>query len=90
MESQTTLRSLLLSAPDSIMDASLHNIISEEWDDEPTALQILKAADFGACYALTSDAMMMVLHHALETALKRENTTFETLVEQAVWRESML
>lgn len=88
MEPQMTLRSLLLSAPDGVMDAKLLSMIKEEWDDEPTALQILKVADFGACYALTTDAMM-VLNHALNTALKRENTTFEALIGQAVWRESM-
>jgi hypothetical protein len=77
----------LLSAPDSQLDASVFPLI-EKWNDEPTALQILEVLDHCVYGALASGFVMKLLEQMLSIAIKKENTTYEKVVENATWRST--
>lgn len=76
---------VLMSAPDSELDAQAKELI-KEWDECPKALQILKVLDVCAYAALASDTAMTVLDIMYKTALKAEGMTHDDAVKLATWR----
>lgn len=80
-----TPKEMLLSAPDGQIAHSLFPLI-EQWDDEPTSLQILEVIDKSIYSALASSFVLKVLNIFLEQALERESKTLEDLVPLATWR----
>lgn len=76
--SNQNIRDLLLSAPPGQIDQSLKNIIAE-FDDEPSATQLLKALDHAVHYASTSQFTTSVLTALFErksSTEKEEATKF--------------
>lgn len=80
-----TPKEMLLTAPDGQLDHSLFATI-EQWDDEPTGLQVLEVLDKSIHCALASSFVIKVLNIFLDQALERENKTLEDLVPLATWR----
>ena len=81
------LRDLLISAPDSQIDASMRPLL-EKWGEPPTALQILEVLDQCIHGSLASGLVVAVLQAEYDLALAREATTHEAVVRGAAWRTS--
>lgn len=79
-----------LAAPASQVDPQVIKMIREQWDDTPSALQILEVQDKCAYYGLSSDFVVTALQVTLEVALKSENTSLEDILPQATWRKEMI
>lgn len=84
------LKPMLLSAPDSQLDACLFKYI-EKWSDTnpPLALDILRILDYSARGGLASGFVMNLLSMYLDEALERENITRQDLNEMAPWRNGI-
>lgn len=76
---------LLLEAPDNQLDEQA-KVFIRQWDEVPTALQILKVLDICVHAALASSFAMSVLNVMYENALKAEGKKHEDLVPLATWR----
>jgi hypothetical protein len=85
MEKLRELVSLLMSAPDSFLDASLKPKI-RTWSDPPTPLQILEVLDFTIHGGLASGAIVAILQDVYYKRLEEEKTTHEEVVKLATWR----
>lgn len=81
-----SIKTTMLQAPATQMDESIRAII-REWDDPPTALQVLKALDFCVHGGAASSFVVTALQIVLRSACARENTTLTALVAQASWRK---
>ena len=81
------MRSILLQAPDSHLDAATIAII-RKWDVPETAAQVLEALDCAVYGGGASDFMMKVLNILLQSAIEDEKTTYEDVckVAKATWR----
>jgi len=82
----SSLKALLLEAPDDQLDKSMLPLI-EMWDDEPKAIQILQVLDRCIYSALASGFVVSTLQIMLEAAMKAEQLTLEQLVPLATWRQ---
>lgn len=85
-----TIKEIWLTAPDGQFAIELKYLI-EEWDDEPTATQLLKTLDYCAAYAGASTFTMQALNMMYESALTAEGTArsaVETLATLG-WRASI-
>jgi hypothetical protein len=80
-----TLRELLLTAPDSQLDASMVELV-KSWSDPPTAIQVLEVVDLCVFGSLASGVLVTLLQYELEDAFKREGTTLKEVLKLAVWR----
>lgn len=58
-----------------------------EWDDSPTALQILKSIDSAIHGSDCTTFVIRTLEVYLDRAIEKEQTTYEDVVKQAVWRK---
>ncbi len=81
------LKQLMMSAPDSQMDASMKPLI-EKWSDPPTSLQILEVLDKTIFAALASGFVVTLMQMLYEEALQIEGTTHDANVPLATWREN--
>lgn len=81
-----SFKDILLEAPDSQLDSHALPMI-QEWNEPPTALQVLKVLDFSVRYAWGSNIVMKLLNFEYRSALTRENTTNEEVVKLATWRD---
>ena len=80
------LSELLLTAPDSQLDASMKPLI-KQWSDPPSALQVLEVLDHCIHGALASGFVVAVLQVEYDVALKREGKTHQDMVPLATWRD---
>jgi hypothetical protein len=80
------LKRILLSAQYDQLAHSMFPLI-KEWNDIPTALQILEVLDKCVHAGLASAAVINVLETLLENALAGEKKTLEEIVEHAHWRK---
>lgn len=81
------LKTILLSAPDSQLDASMFPLISK-WDEpEPTSIQVLEVLDHCINGSLASGFIVTFLQTLYDIALKREGKTHQDNVPLAKWRK---
>ena len=80
-----TLKTLLLTAPDSQLDASMVELV-KLWNDPPSALQVLEVLDLSIHGGLASKVVILSLEMAFEAALAREGMPIQELVQYATWR----
>lgn len=59
----------------------------QEWDDSPTALQILKTIDWAIHGSDCTNFVIMTLEVYLDNAIEAEQTTYEDVVKLATWRK---
>ena len=59
----------------------------QEWDDSPTALQILKSIDWAIHGSDCTTFVIRTLEIYLDKAIEKEQTTYEDVVKQATWRK---
>jgi hypothetical protein len=83
-----SIKTVLLTAPDSQMDACLFPII-ETWGDEPVALQLLEIIDKAIYGSLMSGQLLYALQLLYEDKLKSEGKTHDDLVPLATWRNEV-
>ena len=81
----STIKDLLLAAPEEELDPSIFPLI-ETWEEPPTTLQVLEVLDHCVYFALAGDFVMNVLNTLLAAGIKGENTTYEEVVMKATWR----
>ena len=80
------MKKLFLIAPETqISDYAKATI--EEWDEEPTALQLLKTLDYCIFTAEASGFVIKTIEVLMDKAIEREATTYEDIVKLAVWRK---
>ena len=79
------MKALLLSAPDTQLDASLKPLI-KEWDTPPKPLQILEVLDWCVRCSLASGFTVRLLQLLYDASLTNEKTTHEEVVKLAIWR----
>lgn len=80
------LAELLLTFSDYQLDACMHPLI-RQWDEEPTALQILEVLDKCIYSSLASSFVVKALQVSYDLACIRESTTHEEVAKLATWRE---
>lgn len=80
-----SMKTLLLLAPDSQLDAQMKPLI-EQWSDPPTSLQILEVVDHCIHASLASGFVVSALQALYEAALKNEGIKHEDNVPKATWR----
>lgn len=80
------LKELLLTASDSQLDACMHPLI-KKWDEPPTPIQILEVLDHCINGALASGFMVAALQAIYDSTCKKNNTTHDEVVKNAVWRK---
>ena len=80
------LKSMLLMAPDTQLDAQMFPLI-EKWDEpQPTSLQILEVLDHCIFASLASGFVVSLLQELYNARLKTEGKTHEDNVPLATWR----
>ena len=80
------MKKLFLIAPETqISDYAKATI--EEWDEDPTALQLLKTLDYCIFTAEASGFVIKTIEVLMDKAIEREATTYEDIVKLAVWRK---
>lgn len=80
-----TEKLLLLSAPESQLDASMLPLI-KKWDSPPTSLQLLEVLDHCIHGSLASGSVVAFLQSLYAAALKREHKEHSENVPKATWR----
>jgi hypothetical protein len=58
----------------------------KEWDDNPTAIQLLRSIDEAIYTSDCTNFVVKTLEIYLNKAIEAEQTTYEDLVKQATWR----
>jgi len=80
-----TMKAIMLECPDNQLDPSIKEDIKKNWNDEPSALQILRILD--SCVASGQGPLAVkALELLLNQAIDEEATTYEALVKRAAWR----
>ena len=74
-----------LRAPETQIGAHTRATI-KEWDDSPTAIQLLKTIDSAIYSSDSSTFAIRTLEIYLERAIEDEQTTYEEVVKLATWR----
>ena len=82
------LKEILLSSPDSQLDAQMKPLI-RLWDDPPSAIQILEVLDYCIHGSLASGLVVSVLQIQYDAACKREGVTHDLVAERATWRKGL-
>lgn len=59
----------------------------QEWDDSPTALQILKTIDSAIHVSDCTTFVIRTLEVYLDNAIEKEQTTYEAVAKLATWRK---
>lgn len=59
----------------------------KDWDDSPTALQLLRTLDSAVFGADCTNFVVMTLEVCLDRAIENEKTTYEDVVKLATWRD---
>ena len=75
-----------LRAPETQIGAHTMATI-QQWDDSPTAIQLLETIDSAVYTADSSTFVIKTLEVFLERAIADEQTTYEALVKRATWRK---
>lgn len=78
-------KEMWLKASDREIDPHLKQLIRDEWDTPPTALQIAKALKIGCYFSLTSGFTMTVFSIMYQKALDKEgkaSSEIDPLVEE--------
>lgn len=83
------LKQLLLEAPEGHIAEPALDLI-RNWDDEPKAIQVLETLDACVQGGLSSGFVIGVLEAVLNSAMEKEGTTYEELISQASWRNTLL
>jgi hypothetical protein len=81
----SSMKEMLLQAPDGQLDACMHPLISK-WDENPTSLQILEVLDHCIYGALASGFVVTVLQSLYDSALQKEGKTHAQNEALATWR----
>jgi hypothetical protein len=84
-ELATSLKEVLLSASDRMLDPSVRPKI-EAWDSPPTSAQVLEVLDMCVHGSLTTGTAVATLDLLLKKIIEHEGTTFEAVVAKATWR----
>lgn len=79
------LKALLLEAPDTQLDKNMQPLVMQ-WNNPPSAIQILEVLDHCVHGALASGIVITLLQQQLKTQLVAENISREELNKQAHWR----
>ena len=82
-----SIKTLLLEAPEHQIDPAVLDII-RKWDEPETAANVLEALDCAAYCGGASGFAMGVLDTLLQSAIKKENTSYDEVVKLATWRTS--
>jgi hypothetical protein len=80
------IKEILLKVPDDALDKSMSLLVAN-WNDPPTAIQILEVLDYCILGSLTTGMVVLVLQNEYNNALDREQTTHEEVVKLATWRK---
>lgn len=80
-----SLKSTILAAPDGHLDESVKPLI-ENWDEEPTSLQVLEVLDKCVHGGLASDMLMLLFNNVYVQALEKEGKLHNDNVQLATWR----
>ncbi len=80
-----TIKEVFLEAPEEQIDKSVFPLI-ELWDDDPTAIQILRVLDQIVYTGAASEFVVTALDMMLQRAIVNEGQSLDELVKQAVWR----
>ena len=80
------LKSILLDAPDTQLDASMVAMV-RQWSDPPSALQVLEVLDHCIHGALASGVVIRLLQWCYVERRDAEGVTHEALVPLATWRK---
>jgi hypothetical protein len=75
-----------LRAPETQIGAPTMSTI-REWDDNPTALQLLKTIDSAIFGSDCTTFVIRTLEIYLDKAIEKEQTTYEDVVKLATWRK---
>lgn len=78
-------KKILLTAPDTQLDASMKSLI-EEWSDPPTPIQVLEVLDHCIHGALASGMVVTMLQMMYKETCEKANTSHEEVVKSASWR----
>lgn len=81
------IKQLLLTAPTTQVDPSLHHMI-EKWSDPPKSLEVLEVLDAAVFSSSASKFVIRLLEVMLQNAIASENVTYEEVVKQATWRKN--
>lgn len=84
----TSMKELLLKAPDGQLDACMFPLI-EKWDEPATAIQLLEVLDKVIYGALGSGFVVTLLQTLYGEALRREGKTDAEVVALATWRDEL-
>lgn len=79
-------KKILLTAPDTQLDASMKPLI-EKWLEPPTPIQILEVLDHCVHGALASGMVITMLQMMYKETCAQANTTHEEIVKSATWRD---
>jgi hypothetical protein len=80
------LKTMLLAAPDTQLDACMFPLI-EKWDEpQPTSIQILEVLDQCIFASLASDFVVFLLQGIYAGRLDAEGITHEDNLPKATWR----
>lgn len=79
------LKQILLNAPESAFEPALKELV-ESWDEEPTALELLRLLDEAAYIGGANEAVMQILDRCLHDRLGIEGITMDDLIGEAAWR----
>lgn len=82
------LVSVLLEAPDSMLDASMKPYM-RKWSEPPKAIQVLEVVDYCIHGSLASGAALAALQVLYEQRCKAEGTTHDEVVKGATWRDKL-
>lgn len=80
-----TLKSTILVSPESHLDSSVKPLI-ENWDEEPTSLQVLEVLDKCVYGGLASGMMIQLFNSIYDSALVKEGKVHNDNVPIAAWR----
>ena len=82
------LINLLLSGPDSQLDANMRLLINK-WSDPPEPIQVLEVLDYCIHCGLASGLVVQVLQAIYDNILKNNFITHEEVVKLATWRKEV-
>lgn len=79
------IKSHFLKAPET--QIGVHTMATiQEWDESPTALQLLKTIDSAIFGSDCTNFVIRTLEVYMDKAIEKEQTTYEEVVKQATWR----
>ncbi len=82
-----TLKTLLLSASDSQLDAAMKPLIAKWNEPTPASIQVLEVLDHCIHGSLASGFVIKVLQELYQNCLTTEGKTHEQNLSAAIWRD---